>query len=160
MLYLLNGTKSLISKFEEKQIYRCMCILFPFMLTNCSIHYHIIYTYSVLYNLNQSYCRIVRLLGRNLIENLTVLRFSNLVFESLWSRTYIPNVQVNLVSKVNVVSPHVLLGTHCLFITSLYCFCRWFCQRTWLCRQEGNRNSFSFVFSKQFYIILFIPFLL
>ena len=34
------------------------------------------------------------MLGRNLIENLTVLRFSNLVFEPLWNRTYIRNVQV------------------------------------------------------------------
>jgi glucose-6-phosphate 1-dehydrogenase len=33
-------------------------------------------------------------LGKDLIENLTVLRFSNLVFEPLWSRTYIRNVQV------------------------------------------------------------------
>ncbi|XP_022719579.1 glucose-6-phosphate 1-dehydrogenase 4, chloroplastic isoform X3 [Durio zibethinus] len=54
-------TKSLLSKFKEKQIYR-----------------------------------IDHLLGRNLIENLTVLRFSNLVFEPLWSRTYIRNVQVIL----------------------------------------------------------------
>lgn len=38
--------------------------------------------------------RIDHLLGKNLIENLTVLRFSNLVFEPLWSRTYIRNVQV------------------------------------------------------------------
>ncbi|XVF05911.1 hypothetical protein REPUB_Repub06bG0002500 [Reevesia pubescens] len=57
----LRFTKSLLSKFEEKQIYR-----------------------------------IDHLLGRNLIENLTVLRFSNLVFEPLWSRTYISNVQVIL----------------------------------------------------------------
>ncbi|XP_010276511.1 PREDICTED: glucose-6-phosphate 1-dehydrogenase 4, chloroplastic [Nelumbo nucifera] len=54
-------TRSLLSKFEEKQIYR-----------------------------------IDHLLGKNLIENLTVLRFSNLVFEPLWSRTYIRNVQVIL----------------------------------------------------------------
>ncbi|PIA60878.1 hypothetical protein AQUCO_00300414v1 [Aquilegia coerulea] len=54
-------TQSLLSKFEEKQIYR-----------------------------------IDHLLGRNLIENLTVLRFSNLVFEPLWSRAYIRNVQVIL----------------------------------------------------------------
>ncbi|KAJ8752432.1 hypothetical protein K2173_004068 [Erythroxylum novogranatense] len=54
-------TKSLLSKFEEKQLYR-----------------------------------IDHLLGRNLIENLTVLRFSNMVFEPLWSRTYIRNVQVIL----------------------------------------------------------------
>lgn len=40
--------------------------------------------------------RIDHLLGRNLIENLTVLRFANLVFEPLWSRTYIRNVQVIL----------------------------------------------------------------
>ncbi|KAF5175391.1 Glucose-6-phosphate 1-dehydrogenase [Thalictrum thalictroides] len=54
-------TQSLLSKFEEKQIYR-----------------------------------IDHLLGRNIIENLTVLRFSNLVFEPLWSRAYIRNVQVLL----------------------------------------------------------------
>ncbi|KAI9156389.1 hypothetical protein LWI28_005624 [Acer negundo] len=40
--------------------------------------------------------RIDHLLGRNLIENLTVLRFSNLIFEPLWSRTYIRSVQINL----------------------------------------------------------------
>ncbi|XP_006649993.1 inactive glucose-6-phosphate 1-dehydrogenase 4, chloroplastic [Oryza brachyantha] len=52
-------TQSLLSRFEEEQIYR-----------------------------------IDHLLGKDLIENLTVLRFSNLVFEPLWSRTYIRNVQV------------------------------------------------------------------
>lgn len=54
-------TQSLLSKYEEKQIYR-----------------------------------IDHLLGKNTIENLTVLRFSNLVFEPLWSRAYIRNVQVIL----------------------------------------------------------------
>ncbi|CAN6895361.1 unnamed protein product [Brassica oleracea] len=57
-------TQSLLSKFEERQIYR-----------------------------------IDHMLGRNLIENLTVLRFSNLVFEPLWNRTYIRNVQVVIVSE-------------------------------------------------------------
>ncbi|KAE8818797.1 hypothetical protein D1007_03398 [Hordeum vulgare] len=38
--------------------------------------------------------QIDHLLGKDLIENLTVLRFSNLVFEPLWSRKYIRNVQV------------------------------------------------------------------
>ncbi|VVA90388.1 unnamed protein product [Arabis nemorensis] len=52
-------TTSLLSNFEERQIYR-----------------------------------IDHMLGRNRIENLTVLRFSNLVFEPLWNRTYIRNVQV------------------------------------------------------------------
>ncbi|KAL2613629.1 hypothetical protein R1flu_025321 [Riccia fluitans] len=37
--------------------------------------------------------RIDHLLGKDLIENLTVLRFSNLVFEPLWCRTYIKHVQ-------------------------------------------------------------------
>ncbi|KAH9734027.1 Inactive glucose-6-phosphate 1-dehydrogenase 4 [Citrus sinensis] len=54
-------TKALLSKFQEKQLYR-----------------------------------IDHLLGRNLIENLTVLRFSNLIFEPLWSRTYIRSIQVIL----------------------------------------------------------------
>lgn len=38
--------------------------------------------------------RIDHYLGKELIENLTVLRFSNLVFEPLWSQQYIRNVQV------------------------------------------------------------------
>ncbi|PON69615.1 glucose-6-phosphate dehydrogenase [Parasponia andersonii] len=50
---------------------------------------------------NQIY-RIDHLLGRNLIENLTVLRFSNLVFEPLWSHKYIRNVQVVLSEDLGV----------------------------------------------------------
>ncbi|KAK4794732.1 hypothetical protein SAY86_012726 [Trapa natans] len=50
---------------------------------------------------NQIY-RIDHLLGRNLIENLTVLRFSNLVFEPLWSRKYIRNIQIILSEDLNV----------------------------------------------------------
>uniref|UniRef100_A0A2P2LJD4 Glucose-6-phosphate 1-dehydrogenase n=1 Tax=Rhizophora mucronata TaxID=61149 RepID=A0A2P2LJD4_RHIMU len=38
--------------------------------------------------------RIDHYLGKELVENLSVLRFSNLVFEPLWSRNYIRNVQV------------------------------------------------------------------
>ncbi|KIY96886.1 glucose-6-phosphate 1-dehydrogenase [Monoraphidium neglectum] len=38
--------------------------------------------------------RIDHYLGKELIENLTVLRFSNSVFEPLWSRQHIRNVQV------------------------------------------------------------------
>lgn len=40
--------------------------------------------------------RIDHYLGKELIENLTVLRFANLVFEPLWSRQYIRNVQVRV----------------------------------------------------------------
>lgn len=39
--------------------------------------------------------RIDHYLGKELIENLTVLRFSNIVFQPLWSRQYIRNVQIN-----------------------------------------------------------------
>ncbi|KAK7259018.1 hypothetical protein RIF29_24612 [Crotalaria pallida] len=46
--------------------------------------------------------RIDHLLGRNLIENLTVLRFANLVFQPLWSRTYIDNIQVILSEDLTV----------------------------------------------------------
>ncbi|KAG9459878.1 hypothetical protein H6P81_004386 [Aristolochia fimbriata] len=53
------------------------------------------------YEENQIY-RIDHLLGKDLIENLTVLRFSNLVFEPLWSRTYIRNVQVILSEECGV----------------------------------------------------------
>ncbi|XP_047315789.1 glucose-6-phosphate 1-dehydrogenase, chloroplastic-like [Impatiens glandulifera] len=37
--------------------------------------------------------RIDHYLGKEIVENLIVLRFSNLVFEPLWSRNYIRNVQ-------------------------------------------------------------------
>ncbi|KAJ8511628.1 hypothetical protein OPV22_002062 [Ensete ventricosum] len=46
--------------------------------------------------------RIDHRLGKDLIENITVLRFSNLVFEPLWSRTYIKNVQVILSEECGV----------------------------------------------------------
>ncbi|GAY64486.1 hypothetical protein CUMW_233950 [Citrus unshiu] len=38
--------------------------------------------------------RIDHYLGKELVENLSVLRFSNLVFEPLWSRNYIRNVHI------------------------------------------------------------------
>ncbi|KAA0048116.1 glucose-6-phosphate 1-dehydrogenase 4 [Cucumis melo var. makuwa] len=74
-------TKSLLSQFEEKQIYR-----------------------------------IDHLLGKNLIENLTVLRFANLVFQPLWSRTFINSVQVHICIKFldgggiigDIVHSHIL----------------------------------------------------
>jgi glucose-6-phosphate 1-dehydrogenase len=40
------------------------------------------------------HCSIDHYLGKELIENLTVLRFSNLVFQPLWNRQFIRNVQI------------------------------------------------------------------
>ncbi|XP_052193175.1 inactive glucose-6-phosphate 1-dehydrogenase 4, chloroplastic isoform X2 [Diospyros lotus] len=60
-------TQSLLSKFQEEQLYR-----------------------------------IDHLLGRNIIENLTVLRFSNLVFQPLWNRTYVSNIQVTISEDLGV----------------------------------------------------------
>lgn len=48
---------------------------------------------SCLIRIIPSSCRIDHYLGKELVENLSVLRFSNLVFEPLWSRQYIRNVQ-------------------------------------------------------------------
>ncbi|KAJ6800443.1 glucose-6-phosphate 1-dehydrogenase 4, chloroplastic isoform X2 [Iris pallida] len=68
-------TRFLLSKFEERQIYR-----------------------------------IDHLLGKDLIENLTVLRFSNLVFEPLWTRTYIRSVQVIFSEEYGIESRGRYLG--------------------------------------------------
>lgn len=38
--------------------------------------------------------RIDHYLGKELVENLSVLRFSNLIFEPLWNRQYIRSVQL------------------------------------------------------------------
>ncbi|CAH9074476.1 unnamed protein product [Cuscuta europaea] len=63
-------TSSLLSDFEEKQLYR-----------------------------------IDHLLGRNTIENLTVLRFSNLVFMPLWNRNYIQSVQIIFCEETGMHTP-------------------------------------------------------
>ncbi|XP_019233488.1 PREDICTED: glucose-6-phosphate 1-dehydrogenase 4, chloroplastic isoform X3 [Nicotiana attenuata] len=60
-------TNSLLSDFEEKQLYR-----------------------------------IDHLLGRNTIENLAVLRFSNVVFMPLWNRSYIHNIQVTFSEELGM----------------------------------------------------------
>jgi len=40
--------------------------------------------------------RIDHYLGKDMIQNIMVLRFANLVFESLWSNQYIDNIQISL----------------------------------------------------------------
>ncbi|KAK9226217.1 hypothetical protein WN943_011264 [Citrus x changshan-huyou] len=50
-------------------------------------------------------------LGKELVENLSVLRFSNLVFEPLWSRNYIRNVKV-LRSMQPLLLEDVIVGQY------------------------------------------------
>jgi len=46
--------------------------------------------------------RIDHYLGKEMIQNIMVLRFCNLVFESLWSNKYIDNIQISLTEKYGV----------------------------------------------------------
>ena len=46
--------------------------------------------------------RIDHYLGKEMIQNITVLRFCNSVFESLWSNKFIDNIQISLIEKDGV----------------------------------------------------------
>ncbi|PWJ47264.1 glucose-6-phosphate 1-dehydrogenase [Faecalicatena contorta] len=46
--------------------------------------------------------RIDHYLGKEMIQNIMVLRFCNLVFESLWSNKFIDNIQISLAEKHGV----------------------------------------------------------
>lgn len=48
--------------------------------------------------------RIDHYLGKEMIQNIMVLRFCNLVFESLWSNKYIDNIQISLAEKHGIGS--------------------------------------------------------
>ncbi|KAL4202229.1 hypothetical protein AMTRI_Chr02g220040 [Amborella trichopoda] len=91
---LLDVALSLADSAQSKHGWNRVIIEKPFGF-DAQSSYNLTHTLLSKYNEQQIY-RIDHLLGRDLIENLTVLRFSNLVFEPLWSRTYIRNVQVIL----------------------------------------------------------------
>lgn len=61
-------------------------------LTKVGSYYAQNIDYNLIISTNLFY-RIDHYLGKELVENLSVLRFSNLIFEPLWSRQYIRNVQ-------------------------------------------------------------------
>lgn len=48
--------------------------------------------------------RIDHYLGKEMIQNIMVLRFCNLVFESLWSNKFIDNIQISLAEKHGIGS--------------------------------------------------------
>ncbi|HOF12477.1 MAG TPA: glucose-6-phosphate dehydrogenase [Treponemataceae bacterium] len=50
----------------------------------------------------KSIYRIDHYLGKDMIQNIMILRFSNLIFESLWNNRYIDNVQISLTEKLGV----------------------------------------------------------
>ncbi len=52
----------------------------------------------------ESIYRIDHYLGKDMIQNIMVLRFCNLIFESMWSNKYIDNVQISLAEKHGVGS--------------------------------------------------------
>ncbi|KMZ62614.1 glucose-6-phosphate dehydrogenase [Zostera marina] len=91
---LLDVATCIADNAQSKRGWNRIIIEKPFGLNALSSHQMNQYLLSK-YEEKQIY-RIDHLLGKDLIENLTVLRFSNLVFEPLWSRTYICNVQVIL----------------------------------------------------------------
>ncbi|XP_020083319.1 glucose-6-phosphate 1-dehydrogenase 4, chloroplastic isoform X2 [Ananas comosus] len=89
---LLDVALSLADRAQTKRGWNRVIIEKPFGFDEYS-SYRLTQTLLSKFQENQIY-RIDHLLGKDLIENITVLRFSNLVFEPLWSRTYIRNVQV------------------------------------------------------------------
>lgn len=46
--------------------------------------------------------RIDHYLGKEMIQNIMVLRFCNLIFESIWSNKFIDNIQISLTEKLGV----------------------------------------------------------
>jgi glucose-6-phosphate 1-dehydrogenase len=52
----------------------------------------------------KSIYRIDHYLGKEMIQNILVLRFCNIIFESLWSHKYIDNIQISL-NETNGIGP-------------------------------------------------------
>jgi len=79
-------TKGLKQYLDEDQIFRSSFSNKSRFILCTDIDYNLIISTNLFY-------RIDHYLGKELVENLSVLRFSNLIFEPLWSRQYIRNVQ-------------------------------------------------------------------
>ncbi|CAI9770209.1 unnamed protein product [Fraxinus pennsylvanica] len=91
---LLDVASSLANNAQSPKGWNRIIIEKPFGFDSQSSHQ---LTHALLLKIEEKQLyRIDHLLGRNTIENLTVLRFSNLVFMPLWNRNYIRDVQVIL----------------------------------------------------------------
>ncbi|PSS03098.1 Glucose-6-phosphate 1-dehydrogenase [Actinidia chinensis var. chinensis] len=97
---LLDVATSLADNAQTKKGWNRIIIEKPFGFNPLSSHQ---LTQSLISKFREEQLyRIDHLLGRNIIENLTVLRFSNLVFQPLWSRTYVRNIQIILSDDLTV----------------------------------------------------------
>ncbi|CAN4110902.1 unnamed protein product [Withania somnifera] len=97
---LTDVASSLAEKAQTQRGWNRVIIEKPFGLCSFSSHQ---LTTSLLSNFEEKQLyRIDHLLGRNTIENLTVLRFSNLVFMPLWNRSYIHNIQVTFSEELGM----------------------------------------------------------
>ncbi|KAL6964613.1 Inactive glucose-6-phosphate 1-dehydrogenase 4, chloroplastic [Sarracenia purpurea var. burkii] len=104
---LLDVATSLADSAQTKKGWNRIIIEKPFGFDPLSSHK---LTQSLLSKFHEEQLyRIDHLLGRNIIENLTVLRFSNLVFQPLWNRTYVRNIQIILSEDLAVQ----LQGRYC-----------------------------------------------
>nr|XP_018630769.1 inactive glucose-6-phosphate 1-dehydrogenase 4, chloroplastic isoform X2 [Nicotiana tomentosiformis] len=97
---LIDVASSLAEKAQTQRGWNRVIIEKPFGLGSFSSHQ---LTTSLLSNFEEKQLyRIDHLLGRNTIENLAVLRFSNLVFMPLWNRSYIHNIQITFSEELGV----------------------------------------------------------
>ncbi|KAH0783124.1 hypothetical protein KY290_002722 [Solanum tuberosum] len=97
---LIDVASSLAEKAQTQRGWNRVIIEKPFGLGSFSSHQ---LTTSLLSNFEEKQLyRIDHLLGRNTIENLAVLRFSNLVFMPLWNRSYIHNIQVTFSEELGM----------------------------------------------------------
>ncbi|KAH0726961.1 glucose-6-phosphate 1-dehydrogenase 4, chloroplastic [Solanum tuberosum] len=97
---LIDVASSLSEKAQTQRGWNRVIIEKPFGLGSFSSHQ---LTTSLLSNFEEKQLyRIDHLLGRNTIENLAVLRFSNLVFMPLWNRSYIHNIQVTFSEELGM----------------------------------------------------------
>ncbi|XP_004230338.1 inactive glucose-6-phosphate 1-dehydrogenase 4, chloroplastic [Solanum lycopersicum] len=97
---LIDVASSLAEKAQTRRGWNRVITEKPFGLGSFSSHQ---LTTSLLSNFEEKQLyRIDHLLGRNTIENLAVLRFSNLVFMPLWNRSYIHNIQVTFSEELGM----------------------------------------------------------
>lgn len=86
--------------FESKDAWNRLVIEKPFgkdLMTARRLNYKLTEVFS-----ENSIYRIDHYLGKEMIQNIMVLRFCNAVFESIWSNKYIDNIQISLNEKYGI----------------------------------------------------------